>query len=40
MHTFESRSLFRAYAAVVTGASAVAAVGALFALLLATGSLA
>jgi hypothetical protein len=40
MHTFEARSLLRAYAAVLTGASAVAALGALFALLVASGSLA
>ena len=40
MHTFETRSLLRAYAAVLTGASAVAVLGALFVLLLASGSIA
>jgi hypothetical protein len=40
MHTFEPRSLYRAYVAVVTGASAVALLGAAFALLVASGSIA
>ena len=40
MHTFEARSLFRAYAAVVTGATAVALLGAVFVLLLASGTIA
>jgi hypothetical protein len=40
MHTSDSRSLFRAYAAVLTGASAIAGLGALFVLLLASEAIA
>jgi hypothetical protein len=40
MYTFETRTLRRAYLAVVTGATVVAALGGLFVLLLANGAIA
>jgi len=40
MYTFDTRSLHRAYIAVVTGATVVAALGGLFVLLLASGAIA
>ena len=39
MHTYEPRSLYRAYAALVTGATAIAVFGAVFVLLLASGTI-